>query len=176
MDRKHPVVAGRRNPEAVPRSDATVPIDPTLEYDPEILREGWLRAAAELDNLRKRTVAEVAAARREERIGLLRAFLEVVDNLERALEAEGAADVDDVFVQGVQAVYDQMLVLLKHFGAEPIDALGEGFDPTYHEAIRTVDVPGQPQGMVAEVLQTGYRMDDGSVVRPARVVVVQHPQ
>lgn len=160
----------------MPHADTATPIDPKLEYDPEILREGWLRTAAALDNLRKCTAAQVGAARGEERVALLRAFLEVVDNLERALVSDEAADADNAFVRGVQAVYDQMLALLKRFGAEPIKSLGEAFDPSCHEAVRTVDIPEGPQGRVAEVLQTGYRMSDGRVLRPAKVVVVQHPE
>jgi molecular chaperone GrpE len=146
-----------------------------LAQDPEILREGWLRAAAELENLRKRTAAEIGAARKEERIAILSALLEVMDNLERALDFDDAMHAQRPFARGVRAAYEQMLGLLKRFGAHPIEALGEAFDPHDHEALRTVDLPDQPPGVVAEVLQTGYRMSDGSVLRPAKVAVVQRP-
>ena len=176
MEREQLVVADQQAREARREAALKTPVDPKLEVNPAILREGWLRAAAEADNLRKRMAVEKGAARKEERIALLRGFLEVVDNLERALAGDSAADVDDAFGRGIQAVYEQMLVLLKHFGAEPIEALGEKFDPACHDAVRTVVIPDQPHGAVCEVLQTGYRLSDGSVLRPAKVAVVQHPE
>ena len=78
MEKKQLSLADHQGQEAGPQADATASMDPKLEYTPEILREGWLRAAAEADNLRKRRAAELGTARKEERVALLRAFLEVV--------------------------------------------------------------------------------------------------
>jgi molecular chaperone GrpE len=147
---------------------------PAREEDADVLRERWLRVAAELDNLRKRTSRQIDAARREERETLLLGFLEVVDNFERALAAAGTEERGGPLADGVRSIHQQMLGLLNRFGAVPIDPLGQPFDPNYHEAVTCVDLPDQPDGTVAEVVQTGYRLDNEHVLRPARVYVVQH--
>ena len=131
------------------------------------LRDKHLRAAAELENARKRAErdASILVA------GRLRSFsarlLEVADNLERAL-AHAAAD--DVLRPGVQATLQQLMSALRQEGVEPIlVAVGAVFDPQVHEA-----VGGHPAAVeresVAEVTQTGYTFD-GQLLRPARVIV-----
>lgn len=174
VERKRGITTDSRNQESVSRIDETAPVDPKLVCDPEILRDGWFRAAAELDNLRKRWSVEIEAARKEERTHLLRAFLAVVDNLERALASDRAACANEDFVGGVRVVHEQLLSLLKHFGAEPIEVLGQPFDPNFHEAVTCVDLPDQPEGTVSGVIQTGYLLDGKHVLRPSRVCVVQH--
>lgn len=157
----------------------TVPEDPAEsggeksealpEMDAEAYRERWVRAAADLENLRKRTTREIELVRRTERESVLRAFLDVVDNLERAIDAHDSEN--DQWVEGVEAVRQQMLDVLKQFGVEPYDAMGEEFDPKRHEAVARVSLPGVPEGKIVEVTQAGYEIGDDTTLRPAKVIV-----
>ncbi|MBX3730161.1 MAG: nucleotide exchange factor GrpE [Candidatus Sumerlaeia bacterium] len=134
--------------------------------EPEV-PEAVLRLAAELDNLRRRTKRDIDFARRQERKKLLRAVLEVLDNFERALTAAE----DNPLREGLEGIRHQMLDMLKRFGVEPIAAQDADFDPERHDAVATAEVPDVPAGKVVEVVQPGYMLDCGDVVRPARVVV-----
>jgi molecular chaperone GrpE len=131
----------------------------------------WKRAAADLENYRKRFQRELERLRRAERETLLLAWLDVVDNMERALGAEGAAS--NPWFEGMEAIYQQMLSMLKRFGAEPFEAMGQTFDPERHEAVATANAPDQPEGLVVDVTQVGYEMDS-KLLRPAKVVPVKH--
>lgn len=131
----------------------------------------WKRAAADLDNFRKRTQRDAELMRRRERENVLLAWLDVIDNMERALTVEGAAA--NPWYDGVEAVHQQMLGVLKKFDAVPFDARGELFDPERHEAVATANLPDQPEGLIVETIQTGYLMD-GKVLRHAKVIPVRH--
>jgi molecular chaperone GrpE len=136
----------------------------------EVWRDRAQRLQAEMENFRRRhqrLAAERVAADRER---LLRAFLGVADDLERALNAEGA-DAESLW-QGVDLTYQAMNKLLEQEGATPIQARGQPFDPTRHEAVGTV--PHRQAGVepdtVVRVLQPGYQLED-RLLRPARVIV-----
>ncbi len=140
------------------------------EGDVEMWRDRAQRLQAEMENFRKRQqrLADERVAADRER--LLRAFLNVADDLERALNADGM-DAESLR-QGVRLTHQTMKRLLAQEGADPIQAEGEPFDPTWHEAVSTV--PHQQAGVepdtVVEVIQGGYRLGD-RLLRPARVVV-----
>ncbi len=131
----------------------------------------WKRAVAEADNTRKRMQREMEAQRHRDREVMLLSWIDVIDNMERALSAEGAAS--NPWYDGVEAIHQQMLGVLRQFGAAPFDALGEAFDPQRHEAIATANLPGKPEGLIVEVLQTGYLYND-KVLRHAKVIPVKH--
>lgn len=137
----------------------------------EELEERWKRAAADLDNYRKRFDRELARLRQVDREILLRAWLEVVDNMERALCAEGASS--NPWYEGMEAIHQQMLEVLASFGAKPIVPMGEKFDPKFHEAVATATLPDLEEGTIVEVVQTGYTLD-GRALRPAKVIAVKH--
>jgi molecular chaperone GrpE len=101
---------------------------------------------------------------------MLVSFLEVLDNLDRALEA--AADrPEDPFVHGVQLVRQQFLSTLEGFGVTRIDPTGQPFDPARHEAVTSVAATADvPEGQILGVIRTGYLMGD-EVLRPAQVAV-----
>ncbi len=161
----------KRAPE--PEEPESPASEESLEsLDAEALRDRWLRAAADLDNLRKRTAREIEAARRHERADILSQFLHVLDSLERAIGAEG--DQGDESVEGLRAIHAQMLGVFRQFGAEPFDASQEMFDPDRHEAVATLADPSQPNGTIVDVVQTGHRMADGTILRAARVTVVRN--
>lgn len=117
-----------------------------------------------LEDIRRRFERQVERQIRDERWRLLNRLLTVADNLERALDH---APVEDPLRVGVQLTLDDLMSQLAQEGVEPIQALGQRFDPHLHEAIAT-DGPGGD--VVKKVLQTGYTLN-GKLLRPARVVV-----
>lgn len=141
------------------------------EESVEELRDRWLRTAAELGNLQKRTTRKIEIARLQDRQEILGAFLEVMDSIERALRNQ-ESEVH-AWSEGLKAIRQQMVAALKRCGAEPIDAMGKPFDPNIHEAIAVRDAPDQPERTIIEVAQVGYTLSNGSLLRPAKVVVVQ---
>jgi len=145
-----------------------------LAAERDDLREKWLRALADLDNLRKRSRREVQDARRFAQVEVLRPLLEVADNFDRAVasfgsDAEAETDTDAVR-EGVALIHQSFRNLLRDRGVERIEALGREFDPNEHEAVAQVPSEDQPSGAVIEVVQEGYRFGD-IVLRPARVVI-----
>lgn len=135
----------------------------------EALQEKYMRAVADMDNLRKRNAARLEQAVMKERQDILGAFLEAVDSLDRALKAHEGEDND--WVRGTRAILKQMLEILGRFDVKPFSSRGKPFDPNWHEAVSRMADPNVPENTVLEVLQIGYRFKDGPVLRPARVVV-----
>jgi molecular chaperone GrpE len=103
------------------------------------------------------------------KIGLLRELLPVVDNLERALATDGDGS-DGGLREGVKLVLSDLQGVLARAGVEPLEPVGEQFDPTVHEALSTRPEDGAQAGIVLDVVEKGYRTRD-TVIRPARVVV-----
>ena len=128
----------------------------------------YLRAAAELDNFRKRTLKMRSETREETVRDLLLQVAPLLDNMRRALsqETEDAAAVK----QGVELIVNQFQSILKGYGLEEIEARGEPFDPNLHEAMMEVADNEHPPGTVLEEMEKGYILRD-KVVLPARVVV-----
>ena len=136
-------------------------------------RDQLLRARAEFDNFRKRMERErtqMAARATEEAV---RDFLPIVDDLERALTAD--AETSTAFHQGVQMIHRQMLEMLRRRGVEPIDSVGEDFDPNVHEAVAYEPAEGRREGEIIGELRRGYRIGD-RLIRPAMVRVAQGAQ
>ena len=139
-----------------------------LEAELQSFKDKYLRLLADFDNYRKRTAAELEAARREGRLEVLRAVLPVLDDLERALahaEAEPGA-----ILEGVKKIKDAFLRVLAGLGVEEVPGEGAAFSPEHHEAIGVVE--GEEEGRVAEVYQKGYKVGD-YLIRPARVAVTK---
>ena len=132
------------------------------------LEDGWRRAAAELDNFRKRCAKDLVRAREQERARTAGGWLPVVDNLERALE-HASSDPQQI-IEGISAVYQQALSVLANLGFRQRDDTGKAFDPALHEAVGTVANEELIPGTVAHVVRPGYGSDD-EVLRPAAVVV-----
>ena len=128
------------------------------------------RTQADFENYRKRAAKDAATAGERAKAGLVRELLPVLDNLERAL-ATNNGDNGSV-VEGVKLVHADLVGVLQRSGVEPFDPAGEQFDPTLHEALSTRPVEGTHPGMVVDVVEKGYRLND-TILRPARVVVSQ---
>lgn len=135
------------------------------------LRDRHLRIAADFDNYRKRVSkekADIIAYGNEE---LVKALLNVLDNLERALEHSGSSEQDGPIVEGVKLVYKHFLSCLERFGVHPIDAeKGQEFDPRYHQAIERVETKDLTPGIILSEMLKGYTLKD-RLLRPALVVV-----
>lgn len=137
-------------------------------------REKWLRAQAEAQNQAKRLRADREEAVRYAITGFARTLLNVVDDLERSLQAaEQGADAESL-KSGVRIVFDHLLKVLADHHVEPIAAVGEPFDPTCHEAMTQQPSTEHPPGTVLQEVQKGYRLHD-RVLRPSRVIVSSVP-
>ena len=134
--------------------------------------ENWnlyLRAAAELENVRKRAVRDVENAHRFALENFGRELLAVVDSLEMGLAAADSADAQ-ALREGSEATGKLLKVTLERFGISEVDPEGEPFDPEMHEAMSMMPSPNVEPGSVAQVIQKGYALN-GRLLRPARVIV-----
>lgn len=141
-----------------------------LEKDKKDNWDRYLRAAADLENMRKRQKREIEDAKFEAKNKILKEMLPVVDNLERAIEHATTAGTNPI-VEGVQLVLRQFTTAFERLEVTAIDALNQPFDPNLHEAISQQE-SDQPPGTVVQVLQRGYRSGE-RLLRPALVVVAK---
>jgi molecular chaperone GrpE len=125
------------------------------------------RTKADFENFRKRVAGDLQAAQARGKAEIARGVIDAVDNLERALEAGGD---DEGLASGVEMVLSGLRETLSRNGIEAVDPKGDKFDPTKHEALSTQPADGTESGIVVEVMQKGYALDD-QLIRPARVVV-----
>ena len=126
------------------------------------------RTQADFDNYRKRAAKDAAAAGTRAKAGLVRELLPVVDNLERALAS--ANESDEGIAQGVRLVHADLVGVLERNGIISEAPSGERFDPTEHEAISVRQEEGAEAGIILDVVEKGYKLND-TIIRPARVVV-----
>lgn len=141
----------------------------TKDAEIQSLLTKYRSASEEFEQARARLRKEVTKDVERGRRALLGSFLEVLDNLDRALAAaEGRAD--DPVVQGVSLVRQQFLTTLEALGVTRVDPTGQMFDPSRHEAVTTVNMPGAEAGRVIGVVRPGYLIGD-EVLRPALVAV-----
>jgi molecular chaperone GrpE len=141
----------------------------------------YRQASQEFEDARARMRKELAKDAERSRRDVLVTLLEVVDNLDRAIDAakkaprpgsgQAGGDADDPLLQGVEMVQQQFLAKLDGFGVKRIDALGADFDPLLHEAVTSVPAADEASdGRVLGVITHGYRIGD-EVLRPALVAV-----
>ncbi len=129
----------------------------------------YIKLAAEIDNLRKRTVREVEHARKFGAERLVNELLAVVDSLEMGIDA-GADASAETLLEGKQATLKLLFGALLKAGVEPLDPEGEPFDPNLHEALTMQPSEAAEPGSVLTVVQKGYQLN-GRLLRPARVIV-----
>jgi molecular chaperone GrpE len=135
-------------------------------------RDRFLRLAADFDNFRKRVTQESERRAALQKKAFIQELLPIIDNLERALGSGPSASREQL-LQGVGLTLQQLNRLLRAHGIEPEESVGRRFDPHYHEAVATCYDPSQPDHVVLETFQRGYRYGNESL-RPARVVVNDH--
>ena len=137
----------------------------------EELNDKLKRQMAEFDNFRKRTEKEKTQMYDMGAKSIIEKILPVIDNFERGLAAVPEEQREDAFVVGMDKVYRQMLTELDASGVKPIEAVGQEFDPNFHNAVMQVESEEYDSGVVAQELQKGYMYKD-SVVRHSMVAVV----
>ncbi len=133
------------------------------------LEDRHLRLMAEYQNYRRRTEKEkndIYAYANEE---FAKQLLDVLDNFERAMEAETA---DEKYKEGMELILKQLKTVLEKNKVEEIDALSKPFDPNFHNAVMNVEAEGFESGTVAKVFRKGYTLNS-KVIRPAMVAVAQ---
>ena len=134
-----------------------------------------LRLAAEMENLKKRLEREKAELLQFANESLIKELLPVVDNLELALEHGRQAETPASFLEGIELVQQGFLKALARFGVTPLAAVGQPFDPAYHNAVMQQAAPEVPDCTVLKELQKGYMMHS-RLLRPAMVVVARNTQ
>jgi molecular chaperone GrpE len=127
----------------------------------------WQRAQADFLNLKRRTEQEKEETVKFANAMLILNLLAVMDDLERALNSISTRMAGLTWVDGIKLIYRKFLAILEAQGLQEIKAVGEPFDPHYHEAVTQAD--GE-EGMVLEEVQKGYKLHD-RVIRPAMVAV-----
>ena len=136
----------------------------------EELTDKLTRQMAEFDNFRKRTEKEKSQMYEVGAKDIIEKILPVVDNFERGLDAVPEEKKEDPFIQGMEKVYKQFMTVLESVEVKPIEALGNQFDPNFHNAVMHVEDEQYGENVVAEELQKGYMYRD-SVVRHSMVKV-----
>ncbi len=158
--------------------EAVAEPDPTeaLQAENAELRDRFLRMAAEMENLRRRTEREIKDAKSYSVAGFARDMLAVSDNLRRALDAvpadhrEGADQTLTTLLEGVEMTERAMLSALERHGVKKINAEGEKFDPHFHQAMFEIPNAEVPNNTVLQVVQAGFTIGE-RVLRPAMVGV-----
>ena len=136
----------------------------------EELTDRLTRQMAEFDNFRKRTEKEKSQMYEVGAKDIIEKILPVVDNFERGLDAVPEEKKEDPFIQGMEKVYKQFMTVLESVEVKPIEALGNQFDPNFHNAVMHVEDENFGENEVAEEFQKGYMYRD-SVVRHSMVKV-----
>lgn len=143
-----------------------------LENEVSDMKDKYMRAMAESENIRKRTAKEKADGIKRANKGLLLSLINFMDNFERALKS---FDNDETikgseYYKGVELIHKQFIDFLTDNGVTEIEALGEEFDPNLHEALTMLEVPDIDKEQVVEVYAKGYKLND-ELLRTAKVVV-----
>ncbi len=141
-----------------------------LQNEKEEMFEKLQRVGAEFANYQKRVPRQISDAISYEKEKIIKSLLPALDNFEHTLQkSQSVTNVEDV-LKGVKIIYDQMLDILKSHEVMQIKALGEGFDPSRHEAMLQRSEEDKEDNTVLEEFQTGYTLN-GRVIRPGKVVV-----
>lgn len=144
-----------------------------LEEELVAMDDRYKRAVADLDNLRKRSTREIERRVAEERETMLRAWLEALDSVERALRQP--VNPQSPLFAGLRAVLEQMEAILNRQGVQRIGSGGERFDPERHQAVGVRETDQVPDHCVVEIARSGFALGE-RVLRPAEVIVARNPE
>jgi molecular chaperone GrpE len=160
------------------------PLDPLAELRQELedaqvaTAQNWdlyLRERADLENFRKRAQRDKEEAIRFANDRLLKEVIPVLDNLERAVEHSSQNGTEsEALLEGVNMTITMFAKVLSDFGVKPVAALGEPFDPNFHQAMGQVETDEQPVNTVVNEFQKGYLLND-RLLRPSLVMVAKAP-
>lgn len=143
-----------------------------VQAELETYKDRYLRAIAEMDNLRKRLEKHYAGEARREKQRFLRQILPLIDHLEMVVKHSESDP--KLLQQGVQMILQDLMRTLEMEGVKPIKSVGERFDPFVHEAVEVVETTDVPPDTVVDEVQRGYTYQ-GDLLRPARVRVARPP-
>ena len=138
-----------------------------LKTERDELRDLLLRRQAEFDNFRKRIERDRSEQAQYASMDVVRELVSVLDDFERALKTECASPE---YSRGVELIFNRMLDALKKVGLEPLDSVGQPFDPHQHQAVERVDTKDAEDNTVLGEFQRGYNFK-GRLLRPAMVRV-----
>lgn len=142
-------------------------------------KDQWVRAAAEVDNVRKRSQREVEESSRYAITGFARDMVEVLENLSRAsvsipAEKREGNDLLKTLGEGVELTLQNLLNIFNRYGITRLDPQGQKFDHNFHQAVVQIERTDVPPGQVVQVVQSGYTIHD-RLLRPAMVAVSKAP-
>lgn len=171
---------GEGAPDTSERAGDAAALKAQHEADMAKLRDQWMRALADTENLRKRAQRDVEETAKYAVTGFARDLVSVLENLQRAAaavtpEARAASEPMHVLAEGIELTLKEMLNAFERHGIRRVNPLGQKFDHNYHQAVTQVDSPDTPPGTVVQVLQPGYTIHD-RLLRPAMVGVARQAE
>jgi molecular chaperone GrpE len=151
-------------------------LEAKLEIKEQEAKENYdrlLRVSAEFENYKKRASRDLAELRKFANQSLIKEMLSVIDNLELAMNStNGHKTIDQGLLQGLDMTHKEILKVFEKFNVKPIEAKGQAFDPTFHEAVMQEATDEFDENTVINELQKGYLIHD-RLLRPAMVVVAR---
>jgi len=147
----------------------------TLKEEATSYKDRWLRAAAEFENFRRRNEKDRIDWIKNANKDLILELINVYEHLEMAMKSADTDQVPENFRKGIVMVHDQLKDILKKYGLRRIHAIGEEFDPQFHQAIICTPKEGFDDNIIFDCIQSGYILND-KVLRPARVAVAKAPE
>lgn len=142
-----------------------------LALQAEESQQRYLRAQADFDNFRRRTLKEKEELGQYASMKLIGELLPVVDNFDRAIDAAKSGGAEgDSFSKGIDMIFRQLVGVLEQEGLKQMETVGQPFNPDFHQAIMQVESEEHEEGIVVEEVQKGYMLKD-KVLRPAMVKV-----
>ena len=132
----------------------------------------YTRLYAEFQNYKKRTQGEGFERYLDGKKDLASGIIDVLDNFERAILSDASAGVEPGFVEGMDMIRKQLIDVLARNGIEEIEALGEDFDPNFHQGVGTESTDEYESGKVSLVLQKGYALKE-KIIRPSMVKIAE---
>lgn len=179
-------MAGDEMAQAEERVEAATPDEAEMVIDTQALMkeldetraraneylDGWQRARAEFANYKKRVERDQAQLYQTTAGNIIKRYLDISDDLERALKNRPHAGDGSAWAEGIELIYRKFLAILENEGVKPMQLEGQFFDPNYHEAISEEESPNHKSGQIIEVLQAGYLLGE-RVLRPAKVRIAR---
>lgn len=172
---KDPQVQAAEETEQLEASDEIEVLRQQLQTAEHKAEENWdklLRTQAELENLHRRMERELQNAQKYAIEKFAKELLAVMDSLELGLQAAVESDDVEKIREGMELTLKQLLTVFDRFNIQPLDPVGEPFNPEFHQAMATEEVKGVEPDTVVKVFQKGYLLND-RLIRPALVVVAK---
>ena len=145
----------------------------SLRTEVDEQKDGWLRARADFENYKKRVQRDASRSYQDAMSSVLKVFLTVSDDLERAIKNKPEENQLDGWVNGIKLIDQKLVNQMKNLGVERLEVKpGEVFDPNIHEAITQEENPDFEEGQIIDVVQPGYKVSD-RIIRPAMVRVAK---